>query len=264
MRLLILSLAFALAAVPVFPHDTWLLPTRFAADAGAPLTAEMTSAMRFPHAETAIKTDRIAHSGVRVGAKTAALAAVGTTASALRLRSPAVAAGVAAMWVELHPRPLDLKDSQVEEYLHEIGASDTAGAEWRQSGRKPWRETYVKCAKSFVRVGGGARDTSWSEPVGLALELVPEADPTGLIAGSKLALRLLRGAAPLARHPVAAQAAGGDPVLARTDDEGRVTFVLDRAGPWLIKSTVLRRKQGSAEWESEFTTLTLATRPPVR
>jgi uncharacterized GH25 family protein len=115
-----------------------------------------------------------------------------------------------------------------------------------------------------VRVGRGTRDTSWSAPVGLALEIVPETDPTEVAAGSKLVLRLLRGGAPLAGHPVAAQPAGGKPVLARTDDEGRVTLVLDREGPWLIKSTALRRRPGSAEWESEFTTLTLAAKARPR
>ena len=266
MRSLILAFGLAALASPAFAHDTWLLPAKFTLAPGATLSAEMTSAMAFPRGETAIKPGRIARSGLRLAGRTSALRPGPVAATALRLRAPVPAAGVAALWVELHPRTLDLEDALVEEYLREIGAWETAGAEWRASGRKPWRETYVKCTKSFVRVGdaAGASPASWSEPVGLALEIVPEADPTALAAGASLPLRLLRGGAAMAGQPVVAEAAGGKPLLAQTDKDGRVAFVLDREGPWLIKSTALRRKGGSLEWESEFTTLTLAVRPPAR
>jgi uncharacterized GH25 family protein len=265
MRSLILAGGLACLVSPAFAHDTWLLPADFTVPPGATVSADMTSAMAFPRGETAIKPGRIARSGLRLAGRTSALRPGPATATALRLRAAVPAAGVAALWVELHPRTLDLEDALVEEYLREIGAWETAGAEWRAAGRQPWRETYVKCTKSFVRVGdaAGASPLSWSEPVGLALELVPEVDPTAVGAGSKLAVRLLRGGAAMAGQPVVAEAAGGKPVLAQTDKDGRASFVLDREGPWLIKSTALRRKGDSAAWESEFTTLTVMARPPA-
>jgi uncharacterized GH25 family protein len=48
----------------------------------------------------------------------------------------------------------------------------------------------VKLAKTFVRVGQPTADQSWREPVGLALEIVPLADPTTLLVGSELSVRV--------------------------------------------------------------------------
>jgi uncharacterized GH25 family protein len=255
------ALAAALLAVPAVAHDTWLLPTEFTVVPGAAITAELTSAMRFPRAETAVKAARLARRGIRLGAQSADLRPAGATTTALRLAGAAPSAGIAALWLETRPRTLDLTAALVEEYLREIGFWETTGAQWRDNGRKPWRETYVKCAKSFVQVGSGEADpASWSAPVGLVLELVPASDPTRIVAGAKLSLRLLRHGQPLARHPVVAQAAGRDGVLAQTDSEGQVTFAIDYPGAWLIKSTALRPTP-AGEWESEFTTLTLSAGP---
>jgi hypothetical protein len=44
--------------------------------------------------------------------------------------------------------------------------------------------------------------------------------------------------------------------------DGRVRFRLDRSGPWLFAATELREK--GAEWESDFTTLTVVVPAPVR
>jgi len=43
---------------------------------------------------------------------------------------------------------------------------------------KRWREQYRKHAKAFLRVGEAlGAPSSWREPVGLELEIVPEGDP---------------------------------------------------------------------------------------
>ncbi len=256
-RVPLLATAVVLAASSALAHDTWLLPARFAVSPGADVTMDLTSAERFPQAQTAVKADRIARSGMRIGERRVPLRAGSAGETSLRIEGRAPSEGIAAAWLELHPRTLSLTDALVEEYLREIGMWDTAGAQWQASGRRPWKETYVKCAKAFVRVGDGAADGSWSQPVGLALEIVPESDPTRVAAGGSLTVRLLRQGSPLAGQPVAAQPAGGDAVLGRTDAEGRVRFVLDREGAWLVKATALRRLE-SGDWASEFSTVTLA------
>jgi hypothetical protein len=41
-----------------------------------------------------------------------------------------------------------------------------------------------------------------------------------------------------------------------------VTFKLDRAGPWLLKATLLQEStDAEVDWHSLFTTLTLSVRP---
>jgi uncharacterized GH25 family protein len=161
------------------------------------------------------------------------------------------------------PRTLDLKPDEVEHYLEEIGAVDTVGEQWRRSPDKAWRETYVKVAKTFVRVGDAQKDESWSEPVGASLELVPASDPTALSSGHDLAFVVLWKGKPLAGLAVGAVAgAGAKPALATTDAQGRVTFRLDRPGPWLFRATLIQPVAGRhGEWESVFTTVTVHVEP---
>jgi hypothetical protein len=47
-------------ASPLLAHDTWLIPLRFAVSPGATVGLELTSAMRFPAAESAVAADRLA------------------------------------------------------------------------------------------------------------------------------------------------------------------------------------------------------------
>jgi uncharacterized GH25 family protein len=256
MRLHLFVLAIALNAGVVVAHDTWLLPAKFKVPATGEIVAEGTSAMHFPKPEVAMHADRIARSGLRLAGKTTALETGDATAAVLRFRARPAESGIAVLWVESRPRTLDLKHAEVEEYLKEIGAWDTAGTEWNRAGRKPWRETYVKFSKSHVSVGTPASDRSWSEPVGLGLEIVPETDPTALHVGDEVRLRILRNSTPLAEQAVGAQAAGRETELNRADASGRVTLRADRAGPWLVKVTSIRPAAREGEWESQFATLT--------
>jgi uncharacterized GH25 family protein len=249
-----------LAVAPAWAHDTWLLPSRFQVQPGVPITADATSAMRFPEPEIPVRPERIVRRGVRVADQTRELTPGASTKAALSLRAVVEQPAVAVLWMESLPRTLEMKDSQVEEYLKEIGAWDTVGAKWREGGRKPWRETYAKCAKAFVRVGEPPADRSWAAPVGLALELVPETDPTAVLAGESLRFKVLRNGRPIAGQAVAAQGAGREPVLRHADSDGGVTFVLDHPGPWLVKATDIQQGARPGDWESRFSTVTFAVK----
>ena len=240
-------------------HDTWLIPAHFAVRPGTTVTLELTSAMRFPQAESAVAADRLAATGVRVGGRTQPLTVKGEGAKALGLSAMLPAAGIAALWAESRPRTLSLGTAEVEEYLHEIGAPAGVRARWKAGQR--WKETYRKMAKTFIRVGEPVADRSWTDPVGMDLEIVPEQDPTAVRVGGPLPLRLLRGGKGLAGLSVAAQG-GGRSSMRITDADGRVSFSFDKPGPWLIKATLLEdSKAGDRDWDSLFTTLTVSVRP---
>lgn len=250
---------FFAAAGPLLAHDTWLLPVRFAVPPGARVGLELTSAMRFPEAETVVAADRLATTGARLGGRTQPLAVMGEAAKALELSAALPVAGIAALWVESRPRTLSLGTAEVEEYLDEIGAPAGVRARWKPGQR--WKETYRKMAKTFVRVGEPGTDRSWADPVGMELEVVPEEDPTAVRAGSPLPLRVLRGGKGLPGFAVAA-AGTGRSSMRTTDADGRVSFTPDEAGPWLIKGTLLEEsKAADTDWESLFTTLTVSVRP---
>lgn len=246
----------AAAATPVTAHDTWLLPDSFR-PRGSEVSVRMTSGMEFPKPESAPKPDRIARSGVRVAGKEASLRVGEPAGGALELVAPLNHEGVAVVWAQSHPRAIDLKAADVRHYLEEVGALETLGRTWEAAGSPPVGESYVKLAKAYLR-RGTAPDESWREPLGLALELVPEADPTFLRVGDRLPVVLLWQGKPLADLSVSAVRPGaGKAVAARSGRDGRVTIELDEAGPWLLKATRVVALPGKpAEWEGTFTTIT--------
>jgi uncharacterized GH25 family protein len=255
------AVVLLLCARPVWAHDTWLLPAHFRIEPGGTLELALTSAMDFPNPETPVKPERLAEAKLRLGGTTSPLESISQPrVLALRTRVPEV--GIAVAWVATRERSLELTAEQVTHYLEEVGATDTIGRQWERSGRKPWRETYAKRAKSIVRVGEDA-DDSWKRPVGLDLELLPESDPTRLSVGDTLRLRLLWRGEPLAGLAVGAVAGTpAKPALAHTDAEGRVSFVLSKAGPWLVRATRIVPSQARpGEWDSVFTTLTCEVVP---
>jgi uncharacterized GH25 family protein len=255
-----LALLAAFPPAALLAHDTWLLPARFVVPAGSTVTMELTSAMRFPAPESPVAADRLAVTGVRVAGRTQPLEVKRARARFLELSATLPAPGIAAVWVESRPRTLALKGAEVEEYLDEVGAPESVRARWKRSGS--WRESYRKMAKTFVRLGEAGQDDSWREPVGMALEIVPRQDPTALQAGDELAVQVLHNGKGLSGFSLAAVGSGqARPVLRTTDQDGRVAFNLQGAGPWLLKGTLLEEsKAPDTDWESLFTTLTVGAR----
>jgi len=257
----LLALAVGIAS-PVTAHDTWLLPVRFELPVGGTVEAGLTSGMRFPEPESAVAADRLAAASLRVGGRVVKLEPSPAGTAALHLSAAAPAAGVAALWVATRPRTLSLNPAQVREYLKEIGASKAVESRWRR--QQQWRETYAKLAKAYVRVGDAAGDRSWEEPVGLELEIVPLDDPTTLRPGLPFRVRVLRAGRPLAGFVLSAVSVGSrSPIMRTTAADGGVAFEASRPGPWLLRGTLIEESAApEADWQSLFTTLTIAVQPP--
>jgi len=257
-----LALALGLcAARAAVAHDTWLLPEQFVLSKAKTIVCEMTSGMRFPRLESAIERSRVERADLRFRGVVARIEERRSESQALAFLLPLRGAGVATVAVALKPRTLELTPAQVGEYLAEIGAPDSVSAAWAASPGKVWRETYRKLAKTVVRVGE-TEDSSWSEPMGLPFELVPEGDPTRLALGKTLVLRLLRDGKPRAGLAIgvvrAGEAAG---TLLTTDADGRVTASFPKRGRYLLRSTeLLPEGAGGDAWTSDFTTLTVDVR----
>lgn len=261
-KLPLVLLALALA-VPALAHDTWLLARRTSVPPGTSVALDLTSGMAFPANETAIKPDRIARAAVRLAGETTDLEDRRSAAKSLQITARLSKPGVAALWVELAPKSIELKPDQVQEYLDEIGASEALQRAWKEMPEpRRWRELYSKHAKTYVRVGQPEADRSWAEPAGMGLEIVPEKDPTALRPGEDLPVRLLRGGQPLPSFAVGLVRQGeAHGALKTTDAEGRATFRLDKAGRWLLRATDVRRSsKPEADWESDFTTMTIEVR----
>ena len=258
-------LGLTVGLVAAEAREMWLQPERFAATPGATLLLDLTSADGFGGLGTAIPRERVARTCGRLGAAELTLG-VGTAAERswqfpVTLTQP----GVAVVGVELHLRLLELEPEKIETYFRAIHAGDDVREVWAAVPvPRRWRENQGMHAKTFVRVGEPAtEERAWAEPLGLALEIVPERDPTTLRVGDALPVRVLRGGQPLAGFALGYVSSGETREhVAVTDADGRVTAMLDVRGTWLVYGTDLRRAAGAIdrEWDSDFTTMAVEVR----
>jgi uncharacterized GH25 family protein len=260
MKLVTLWLFSFLLAISAFAHDTWLIPDRFQIAPGETVTLDLTSGMGFPKLDVGPKRERIQAVICRLAGRTFELKDFEAGPTSLRIKAILSDPGVAALWVKSPPKEIELKPDQVQEYLDEIDAPTAVRQQWTGTREpKRWRESYSKHSKTFVRVGDAKADTSWREPVGMFLEIIPEKDPTALRAGDDFPVRVLKDGKPLGAFSLGI-VAEDDPKgsIQKTDESGRATFRLDKAGPLLLRGTDLRRStMQDVDWESDFSTLTI-------
>ena len=262
-RLLAPLIAFALSGVAsaAAAHDTWLQPRRNSVLPGTIAQIDLASGDKFAAFDAAIKPDRILSARARLNRKTFDVQPGAPEKKSLELRVPLSDPGIATIWLSLAPKSVELHRKEVQHYLDEIDAPSLLIQAWYAGkGSKPWREIYSKHAKTFVLVGRSGRskgDRSWSEPVGMPLEIVPEKDPTALRAGDEFPVRVLRNGAPLADFSLGIVREGRtNRSFKKTDVEGHAVFKVARAGKWLLRGTELRSSNKPAtDWESDFTTL---------
>lgn len=260
-RLASFALVF-LIAIAVFAHDTWLAARVPSVRASGFIQLDLTSGMVFPELETAIKPERIELSRYRLNGAEGNLDPVAAPKS-LMFRAQLKTAGLAAFWVQLKPRALELTPEQVDHYLDEINAPSSVRDAWKNAGEKRrWRETYIKHAKTYVVVGVAKTDDSWSRPVGLGLEIVPDKNPGMLRAGDDFPVRVLKQGSPLVNFSVSMICANDKSgIFQQTDSEGRASFRLPRSEKCLLRGTELRQStKPDSDWESDFTTLVISVR----
>lgn len=258
-------LVFALVATTVFAHDTWLLPKAFRIQAERPTMLALTSGMAFPLPVHAITQDRVQQATMRLAGETSQLNTFAISKKSLNLSVNASNVGVAVVSVALKPRTLELSPKLVQEYLTEIGASDSLKAAWKKPSAIKWRETYTKHSKTFIGVGEERffrGDSSWKDAQGLTLEIIPEKHPCLLRRGDELPVRILLAGKPAANFPLGiVHSASKQATLQRTDADGRTIIKLTKAARYLIRGTSLRPSSTKPdEWESDFTTMTLEVR----
>jgi uncharacterized GH25 family protein len=254
------ALVFAISlTTPARAHDTWLIADRLEVAPRTTVTLDLTSGMAFPALDVGPKRERVEAARCRLAGRTFEVTDISAAPNSLQFKTELAEAGIATLWVKLPPRSIELKPDQVKEYMEEVSAPESLQKQWAEMNEpKRWRESYTKHPKTFIRVGNQA-DASWKEPVGMALEIVPEKDPTTLRAGDDFPVRVLKGGSPLADFAVNAVRAGETKGETRkTDAAGRLTFKISKPGRWLLRGTHIRKsEQAETDFESDFATLTL-------
>ena len=157
-------------------------------------------------------------------------------------------------------RSIEVDAVKFEAYIREEGLDDVVKARGdAKATDKPGREVYSRCAKTLLKVGNGGKD-GHDVVLGLRLEIVPETNPYLVTAGDPLTFRVLFDKTSLAKGLVTARCRTEPThtVSARTDDAGRVTLKLDRAGEWLVKCTHMMKapEETGMDWESVWASVT--------
>jgi uncharacterized GH25 family protein len=119
-------------------------------------------------------------------------------------------------------------------------------------------ERYSRCAKSIVQVGRFVPEaqSQVGKPVGLPLEIVPEANPYGVPRAATLPVRVIYAGHALAGALVKLTKLEDDasPLEVHvTDHEGHATFNMPSSGTWLLN--VIWTKALSNTDETDFETV---------
>lgn len=251
-------------AAPLAAHDHWIAPSSFRPAVGERLDVRLCVGHPGEYQEQPRDPRRIVRFE-RVGAD-GARPLVG-----LDGRSPAgffVTREAEALWLVYQSNHafVAIEPATYARYLEEEGLADVhAERERRGESALPGRDSYLRCDKAFVRVGG-APAPDFARVFGLPLELVLASDPTAAGEGAELLLRLELAGKPLADRQVKLLHldAPHTTALARTDAGGTVRFPL-RAGRWLASAVHQRRielGQGpEGDWEGLWASLTFEAGP---
>ena len=247
--------------VPTFAHDLYLMPERFVAAPGTHLRVFFQNGDEFPAGVSAVKPERLRNTKLVSHAGSAMFESI--TAEAKRttalVRVPGT--GLAFLTAETLPSLITLDPKKFRSYLEHENL--TNAMTWRDShgeGGKPGRERYSKYVKSLIQVEKS--DTYYRARTGLAIEIIPEADPYSLKPGATLPVQVFFRGAPAA--DVAVESAWLEngkakmEVVGRTDANGRARITVKATGPHRLHAIVMVRCAApeAADWESFWASLT--------
>lgn len=249
-------------------HEFWLRPTAFEAEAATPaspigVTALVGTGFRGePVPFAAPRTVR----WIEVGAGGAArdLAPETMNGAIVYAALPSCGAGGAVLAYESSFRELEMDPVPFNRYLQDEGLDSILAARRRGGAMdRPGRERYRRCAKTWIH---GSDATRVTREAGLAMEIVPLADPSSsadrpvtvlvLFAGRPAPGVLVRA---WCRGDAGAQSDSLGAICAvRTKDDGTAQIAIDRNGTWLLSAVHMQRSTdpAKADWESTWASLT--------
>jgi hypothetical protein len=272
LRSLFCAVALAALVVPSLAHDFWMEPASFRPEPGKLLEVRLKVGDFAVGDEVQRAEQRILDFSLRSGASSKPIVGRDGAAPAGFVRVES--AGTFVLGYRSNRTAVELDAAKFTGYLHERGLEHVLAERERlgESGRAV-REVYSRCAKALVRAGDGP-NTGFDLVLGYPLELLPEKNPCDLraVAGDLevLPVRLFYEGRPLANAlvgaldldaPPPANGAHQEPILARTDAEGRARLVLPRSGRWLLAAVHMVRAapDSGADWESFWASLTFET-----
>lgn len=252
-RLLIAALF--IMAWPAAAHDFWIEPQAFQPKPGTPVSLRLFVGQDFKGESIPYFPQKFERYVVAGPAGTQPISGVlgDEPAGTVKPATPGLYV------IGLHTRPDSVSfdtSEEFEQYLLKEGLERNLAL--HQQRRKPGKkidETYFRCAKSLIAVG--AVGNGADHVLGFPLELIAETSP---YRARTLRLQLLYQGKPLAGALVVAfnKAEPLTKLKGRTDDNGRVEFVLPRSGVWLVTSVHMIPAPflSGFDWKSLWASLT--------
>lgn len=261
----IATLALASSAMA---HDFWLIPDMFGFAKDASVHVNGRSGVRFP-AGSAVQPARVAEARIIGGSSDVKITEMMVEGTSLRLHTKPTAPGQYLVVAGLMPRTTRAAPAGLIRYLKaEGGASEAARLERDNSlaGFDTVVYTGASYAATILQLGTrGPR--AFSKTAGFPLEFVPVNDPGHVHLGDTLHVKVVGSGKPVAGIGIDATpandttAAAGAPatnlaVTLMADANGVVHIPLTKAGPWMLRSAFVSRKNGGAanEWDVSRTT----------
>lgn len=260
----IVALLALVFAAPATAHDFWVQPASYTVAVGAPLPVTIQVGHAADRERWGARLERITRFdavGPDGGNRRADLRPGDEAQDALlRFGRP----GAHVIVLATNHATSDLPADRFNAFLEEEGLTPAIRHRARLGlTGTPGRELYSRRAKALVRVGksAGPAARAITAPVGLTLEIVPQADPQTLPPGARLPVLVLYEGRPLAGALVKLTNLDADakPVaMQRTDTRGRTAFTLPRHGRWLLNTLWTKPLAGNpkADFETVFSSLT--------
>ncbi len=235
-----------LLAAHALAHNSWVVSDQTRLDApGTVRLAFVTGHDEFPSGERATQPDRIASWDVHHDGTATPVTGYAIEEPALVARVELTEPGLHIAAAALHPRFIELREEKFTSYLWDEGALDVLRAR-EESGTEsqPGLEYYTKFGKTFVQVGPiDPADTSYAQPVGHHLEIVPLSNPASWQAGDTIRVRVLSAGVPVPELKISS---GHESSKAHdyeqdtfTDAEGIAEFIIDKPGHWFIRTLTI-------------------------
>ena len=249
---LVASLAIASSAAA---HDFWLIPDLFSVSADSNVHVNGRSCLRFPHG-AAVQPARIAAARIIGAASDTKITEMAVEGTSLRLHAKPAVSGQYLIAVALTPRTTRSTPMGLLRYLRaEGGAAEAARLERENAFAGMDSVVYGGASYAFTVVQvGRAGPRAFSKTAGFPLEFVPVNDPTHVHLGDTLHVKVLGAgkvvpgitidAVPASDSTDAATAAAPSLVA---DASGVVHVPLTKAGPWVIRSAFVVRRNGTAK-----------------
>lgn len=264
MRIVFPILAILTLAEPLDAHDFWLQPQRFRVDPGAAIPIAILVGHGADRAPWEVSSDRV------LLLRDIGPGGVVDHLPALRKRSVAAIPAMRFTTRGTHIVALqsghansDLPAVRFNDYLKEEGLTPASTLRARTGRtRAAGREIYSRRAKTLVQVGPvGADGRNVTRPIGLTLEIVPEANPYAPRTTTAFAVRILyRGQAlPGALVKLTNLQDDKKPVATRISDRnGRAVFGVPQSGLWQFNVVWTRPITGNArgDFDTTFSSLT--------